>query len=62
MNEATAGEHDPGTGMAPTVARVLLGVALAYAGLAHLLWSRDTFQAQVPDCCLLYTSPSPRDS
>ncbi len=49
MNEATAGEHDPGTGMAPTVARVLLGVALAYAGLAHLLWSRDTFQAQVPD-------------
>ncbi|MCB0964860.1 MAG: DoxX family membrane protein [Acidimicrobiales bacterium] len=32
-----------------TAARVLLGVALAYAGLSHLAWNRDEFAAQVPD-------------
>ncbi len=42
-------DDDLGTSTVQTVARVLLGVALAYAGLAHLFWSRDTFQAQVPD-------------
>ena len=42
-------DDDLGTSTVQTVARVLLGVALAYAGLGHLFWSRDTFQAQVPD-------------
>ncbi len=32
-----------------TVARWLLGGSLVVAGVAHLTWSRDTFQAQVPD-------------
>ena len=49
MSATTAGDDEPGTGTVRTVARVLLGVALAYAGLGHLFWSRDTFQAQVPD-------------
>lgn len=49
MSAPTAGDDEPGTGTARTVARVLLGVALAYAGLGHLFWSRDTFHAQVPD-------------
>lgn len=34
---------------ARTAARLLLGGFLLVAGLAHLSWSRDTFQAQVPD-------------
>ena len=42
-------DDDQGTSTVQTAARVLLGVALAYAGLAHLFWSRETFQAQVPD-------------
>lgn len=49
MSETTTGDDDPGTSTVQTVARVVLGVALAYAGLGHLFWSRDTFQAQVPD-------------
>lgn len=32
-----------------TIARWVLGGFLLVAGLAHLSWSRDTFQAQVPD-------------
>lgn len=43
------------TGLPPTstttvqnVLRVVLGVALAWAGLAHLFWSRTAFLAQVP--------------
>lgn len=32
-----------------TIARVLLGTALVFAGLSHLFWSRIAFQAQVPD-------------
>lgn len=32
-----------------TVARVVLGGALIFAGLAHLTFVRDSFQAQVPD-------------
>ena len=32
-----------------TVARWVLGGFLLVAGTAHLTWSRDTFQAQVPD-------------
>ncbi|GAA1730052.1 hypothetical protein [Aeromicrobium alkaliterrae] len=31
------------------VARVLLAGFLGFAGLSHLFWARDTFQAQVPD-------------
>ena len=30
------------------VARTVLGVALAYAGIGHLTWSRTEFLAQVP--------------
>lgn len=32
-----------------TAARWLLGAALLYAGIAHLTFARDEFQAQVPD-------------
>lgn len=32
-----------------TIARWVLGGFLLVAGTAHLTWSRDTFQAQVPD-------------
>lgn len=28
--------------------RILLGLALTYAGISHLAWSRDEFLAQVP--------------
>ncbi len=31
-----------------TLARVLLGAFLVFAGLSHLLWARSAFQAQVP--------------
>jgi uncharacterized membrane protein len=31
------------------VARVVLGLALAYAGIGHLTFLRDEFHAQVPD-------------
>jgi uncharacterized membrane protein len=30
------------------VARILLGAALAFAGISHLTWSRIEFRAQVP--------------
>ena len=49
MSATNAGDEEPGTGTARTGARVLLGVALAYAGVAHLTFSRDSFLAQVPD-------------
>lgn len=43
-------EIAPDAGTPPrTVARCVLGGFLLVAGLAHLTWSRDTFQAQVPD-------------
>ncbi len=32
-----------------TAFRLLLGAALAFAGLSHLSWSRSEFLAQVPD-------------
>lgn len=32
-----------------TRGRQLLGAALVFAGLSHLFWARDTFQAQVPE-------------
>lgn len=31
-----------------TVGRLALGAALAFAGISHLTWSRQEFQAQVP--------------
>lgn len=31
-----------------TIARVLLGAFLVFAGLSHLFWARSAFQAQVP--------------
>ncbi|MGM1018245.1 MAG: DoxX family protein [Actinomycetota bacterium] len=37
------------TSPARTVTRVLLGSALAFAGVSHLLWARREFQAQVPE-------------
>jgi uncharacterized membrane protein len=30
-------------------ARIVLGLALAWAGASHLWWARDEFRAQVPD-------------
>lgn len=36
-------------GRARTIARVVLGAALVFAGVGHLTFARDTFQAQVPD-------------
>ncbi len=31
------------------IARTILGAFVAYAGVSHLLWSREAFLAQVPD-------------
>jgi uncharacterized membrane protein len=31
-----------------TIARIALGAFLAFAGISHLTWSRQEFQAQVP--------------
>ncbi len=42
-------EPDLTTSSVQDASRVVLGLALAYAGLSHLAWSRTTFQAQVPD-------------
>jgi len=39
---------DAGDGAARTVGRVLLGGFLAYAGMSHLTFARQEFQAQVP--------------
>lgn len=39
----------PPTSRLQDVARIVLGLALAYAGTSHLLWARDEFSAQVPD-------------
>lgn len=36
-------------GVVRTAARMLLGGALGFAGTSHLTFSRDEFQAQVPD-------------
>jgi uncharacterized membrane protein len=40
--------YDEGMKLIRLVARVLLGGALAYAGISHLTFSRAEFQAQVP--------------
>ena len=39
----------PPTSGARSVARILLGGILAFAGVSHLTFARDEFQAQVPD-------------
>lgn len=38
----------PPTTTARTVARLLLAGAMIFAGLGHLFWARQEFQAQVP--------------
>lgn len=38
----------PPTTPARTAARLTLAGAMVFAGLSHLFWARDTFQAQVP--------------
>ena len=40
--------HAAPSSLTRTVARVLLGLALVYAGLGHLTFSREEFRAQVP--------------
>jgi uncharacterized membrane protein len=36
------------TGPARTIVRFFIGAALVFAGLSHLFWARESFQAQVP--------------
>jgi uncharacterized membrane protein len=36
------------TSLAQSIARVLLGAFLLFAGLSHVFWAREAFQAQVP--------------
>lgn len=36
------------TSLPQSIARVLLGAFLLFAGLSHLFWAREAFQAQVP--------------
>lgn len=38
----------PPTTRARTIARLALAGAMTFAGLSHLFWARETFQAQVP--------------
>lgn len=40
--------HPPSTSVAQDLARRLLGAALFAAGVGHLTWLREEFQAQVP--------------
>ncbi|MVM37762.1 hypothetical protein GO730_09430 [Spirosoma sp. HMF3257] len=37
------------TNIAQHIGRILLGLALSFAGTSHLSWSRTEFQAQVPN-------------
>lgn len=45
---ALAEHHAPPTTPARTAARLALSAVLIFAGLSHLFWARQTFQAQVP--------------
>lgn len=45
---ATPTVRDREPGVAATVMRVVLGAFLLLAGVGHLSWARDEFQAQVP--------------
>jgi uncharacterized membrane protein len=38
----------PGASVPRTIGRLVLGAFLVFAGIAHLSFARDTFQAQVP--------------
>jgi uncharacterized membrane protein len=38
----------PTVSIVRTIARVLLGAVLVFAGLSHVFWAREAFQAQVP--------------
>jgi uncharacterized membrane protein len=40
--------RDQEPGVAAQLLRVVLGAALLFAGVGHLSWARDEFQAQVP--------------
>ncbi len=46
MSAPTTRSQEPGT--AAQLLRVVLGAALLFAGVGHLTWARDEFQAQVP--------------
>ena len=47
--DAEPGAEATVPGLLRHAARVLLGAALVFAGIAHLAFSREEFQAQVPD-------------
>lgn len=46
---ARSGPSEEGTQRTRTVARVLLGAGLVFAGTGHLTFAREEFQAQVPE-------------
>lgn len=46
---ALTSNEPPPTSRLQDLARIVLGLALAYAGTSHLFWARDEFSAQVPD-------------
>ncbi|WP_327151253.1 DoxX family protein [Nocardia sp. NBC_01329] len=46
---ASRGSQSVPTTPARRTARYLLSAALVFAGLSHLFWAREEFQAQVPD-------------
>jgi uncharacterized membrane protein len=41
-------DHDRADSRPQTIARLVLGAFLAFAGVSHLTWGREEFQAQVP--------------
>lgn len=49
------------TSAARTAARLLLGVALVFAGTAHLTFARRDFQSQVPDWAVPEILPFDKD-
>ncbi|GIG38256.1 DoxX family protein [Cellulomonas phragmiteti] len=48
MSTGVDGTHPRRDGIARTLGRVVLGGFLAFAGVSHLTFARDEFQAQVP--------------
>lgn len=48
LDEGRDDEQGPGRSRVQHVVRIALGAALLVAGLGHLTWARDEFQAQVP--------------
>lgn len=49
MASATNGERNPRSSAPRAVLQVVLGIGLAFAGVAHLTTAREEFRAQVPD-------------